>query len=272
MGTDTVGDQVGDRTTGAVAGGPGEGGATGPGRAANAARTAVVWEALAGLLDRLGGGAPLDIVDAGGGTGGAAVPLAELGHRVTVVEPSPDSLAALERRAAERGVRVRGVQGEAGDLTSLFPEGGTDLVLVHNVLEYVEDPLAALREVAGITRPGGAVSLLVTNAVAGTLHRALAGHLTEARTLLEDDRGRWGPGDPVPRRFTRPGVLELIGAAGLTGERVRGVRVFADLVPGHAWEGDAHAGRHLVELEKAAAEHPELLGIATQLHVTAHRP
>ncbi len=254
----------------AAGGGLGASGATGPGRAANAARTAVVWDALVGLLDRLGDG-PLEIVDAGGGTGGAAVPLAELGHRVTVVEPSPDSLAALERRAAERGVSVRGVQGETRDLAALFASASADLVLVHNVLEYVDDPAAALHDVVGITREGGAVSLLVTNAVAGALHRALAGHITEAHHLLGDPDGRWGEGDPMPRRFTRQQVLELIGRAGLSGESVRGVRAFADLVPGHAWEGDAHAGQHLVELERAAAEHPELIGIATQLHVVAHR-
>lgn len=254
----------------AAGGGLGASGATGPGRAANAARTAVVWDALVGLLDRLGDG-PLEIVDAGGGTGGAAVPLAELGHRVTVVEPSPDSLAALERRAAERGVSVRGVQGETRDLAALFAPASADLVLVHNVLEYVDDPAAALHDVVGITREGGAVSLLVTNAVAGALHRALAGHITEAHHLLGDPDGRWGEGDPMPRRFTRQQVLELIGRAGLSGESVRGVRAFADLVPGHAWEGDAHAGQHLVELERAAAGHPELIGIATQLHVVAHR-
>jgi SAM-dependent methyltransferase len=254
----------------AAGGGLGASGATGPGRAANAARTAVVWDALVGLLDRLGDG-PLEIVDAGGGTGGAAVPLAELGHRVTVVEPSPDSLAALERRAAERGVSVRGVQGETRDLAALFAPASADLVLVHNVLEYVDDPAAALHDVVGITREGGAVSLLVTNAVAGALHRALAGDITEAHHLLGDPDGRWGEGDPMPRRFTRQQVLELIGRAGLSGESVRGVRAFADLVPGHAWEGDAHAGQHLVELERAAAEHPELIGIATQLHVVAHR-
>ena len=95
-------------------------GASGPTRAANTARTAVVWEALKELLAQLGDREPLEIVDAGGGTGGVAVPLAELGHRVTVVEPSPDSLAALERRAAEHGVTVRGVQGETSDLASLF--------------------------------------------------------------------------------------------------------------------------------------------------------
>ena len=57
-------------------------------------------------------------LDVGGGTGGFAVPLAELGHRVTVVDPSPDALAALQRRAAEAGVadRVRAVQGDAAGL------------------------------------------------------------------------------------------------------------------------------------------------------------
>ncbi len=190
---------------------------------------------------------------------------------MTVVEPSPDSLAALERRAAERGVSVRGVQGETGDLASLFEPGSADLVLMHNVLEYVDDPAAALHDVVGITRADGAVSLLVTNAVAGALHRALAGHITEAHHLLGDPDGRWGEGDPMPRRFTRRQVTELIGGAGLAEESVRGVRVFADLVPGNAWEGDVHAGQHLVELERAAAEHPELIGTATQLHVIAHR-
>src|SRR5699024_11818127 len=97
---------------------------------ATTARRAGVWEALKDLLAQLGDRAPLEIVDAGGGTGGVAVPLAELGHRVTVVEPSPDSLAALERRAAEHGVTVRGVQGETSELASLFAPARADLVLV----------------------------------------------------------------------------------------------------------------------------------------------
>ncbi|MBE2997371.1 methyltransferase domain-containing protein [Nocardiopsis sp. HNM0947] len=246
------------------------GGTTGPARAANAARTAVVWEALQELLSHLGDG-PLEIVDAGGGTGGAAVPLAELGHRVTVVEPNPDSLAALERRAAESGVAVRGVQGETRDLASLFEEGSADLVLVHNVLEYVDEPAAALHDVVGITRSGGAVSVLATNAVAGALHRVLAGHVAEAHHLLTDADGRWGESDPMPRRFTRGQLQQLLTDSGLHPTSVRGVRVFADVLPGQAWEGDAQTGQHLVELERAVAQHPELVGIATQLHVIASR-
>ena len=56
-------------------------------------------------------GRACDVLDIGGGTGGFAVRVAELGHRVTVVDPSPDALAALDRRAREGGVEVTGRPG-----------------------------------------------------------------------------------------------------------------------------------------------------------------
>ena len=62
---------------------------------------------LTGQLDDLVAGEwrPLDIVDVGGGTGGVAIPLAGRGHRITVVDPSPDALASLERREVHLPVR-----------------------------------------------------------------------------------------------------------------------------------------------------------------------
>src|SRR5207247_4070895 len=58
------------------------------GRSLRNAPTEIVWDALQAVT----AGAVLDVVDVGGGTGGFAVPLATLGHRVTVVDPSPDAL------------------------------------------------------------------------------------------------------------------------------------------------------------------------------------
>ena len=80
----------------------------------SAARTAVVWSGLQPVLDRAAG---QDVLDIGGGTGGFAVRVAELGHRVRVVDPSPDALAALDRRARESEVEV---EGQQGDLSSLL--------------------------------------------------------------------------------------------------------------------------------------------------------
>ncbi|MGI5270787.1 methyltransferase domain-containing protein [Nonomuraea sp. CA-218870] len=240
-----------------------------------AVRTAVVWDALRAVLAELAGATgreALDIVDAGGGTGGFAVPLAALGHTVTVVDPSPDSLAALERRAKERGVVVRGLQGDAVDLGELLSPGHADLVLCHSVLEYVEDPVGALAAMAGLLRPGGAVSVLAANPVAAAIHRALAGQFDEARAALSDPLGSWGDRDPTPRRFTGETLTGLLGAAGLVAGPVHGVRVFADLVPSRLVDGEPGAAEALVALEEAASAHPVLRDIATQLHVVGRRP
>ncbi|MBN6054196.1 methyltransferase domain-containing protein [Nonomuraea sp. RK-328] len=239
-----------------------------------AVRTAVVWDALLAELARLSettGRERLDIVDAGGGTGGFAVPLAELGHTVTVVDPSPDSLAALERRAKEKGVGVRGLQGDLADLADLLDHEGADLVLCHSVLEYVDDPIGAMTAVAGLLRRGGAVSVLAANPVAAALHRALAGHFDEARAALADPEGRWGHRDPTPRRYTAEALSELLAVTGLAVGAVHGVRVFADLVPSRLVDGEPGAAEALVALEQAAAGHPVLRDIATQLHVLARR-
>src|SRR4051812_20061948 len=95
-------------------------GATGH-RSRTAVRTAGVWDYLRAALDGLAEGRALDVLDVGGGSGGFAVPLAQLGPRLPGVAPSPDSLAALERRAAETSTtdRVRAVQGDAAGLLDL---------------------------------------------------------------------------------------------------------------------------------------------------------
>jgi len=239
-------------------------------------RTAVVWDVLLDALTTLGagGGTGLHVVDAGGGSGGFAVPLAELGHSVVVVDPSPDSLAALERRAAETGTtdRIRAVQGDAADLGDLVAAESADLVLCHSVLEFVDDPDEALRALARVLRPGGVASILVPNRVAAVVARVAAGRLAEARHLLDDPDGNAGESDPLARRFGLEELQAAVIAAGLQPRLAHGVRVFADVVPATLLDGDLDAARDLLALEQAAAERPDYLAVATQLHVLASRP
>jgi SAM-dependent methyltransferase len=236
-------------------------------------RTAVVWEVLTAVLQESTAEAArsLVVLDAGGGTGGFAVPLAEAGHSVTVVDPSPDSLAALERRAAERGLSVAAVQGDLADLPDLAAPGSVDLVLCHSVLEVVDDAAVALRAVAGVLAPGGRLSLLVANRDAAVLARALSGRPDEAAHALTDPAGRWGPSDGTARRWTPGSVAELVTSAGLVVEQLHGVRCVSDLVPSAVLDTEPGAAAALLALERALSDRTPFRDLATQLHVLARK-
>jgi 2-polyprenyl-3-methyl-5-hydroxy-6-metoxy-1,4-benzoquinol methylase len=236
------------------------------------ARTAALWAALDPLV---GAGTRLRVLDVGGGSGMFAVPLARLGHDVTVVDPSADALATLRRRADNDGVgaRVRGIQGDGDLLHEVLPAAdagtaGYDLALCHYVLEVVDDPAVTLREIARALRPGGQVSIATVNRAGAVLARAVAGHPVEALALLEDRDPAPGRARPVRRRFGPDDLLALVDGADLRPGSWRGVSVVADLLEA-ASGADPRAVR---ALEVALAEASPFRDIATGLHVLATRP
>ncbi|WP_148574438.1 methyltransferase domain-containing protein [Nocardioides caldifontis] len=230
----------------------------------SAIRTAVVWEALSALLDS----SPLEVLDVGGGTGGFAVRVAEQGHRVTVVDPSPDALATLGRRSEESAVadRITAVQGELATVPELLGRDSVDVVLCHGVLEVVDDPATAVAGITEVLRPGGGLSLLVGQRHAAVVARAMAGHFGQALELLTATSPA---ADEAPHRFTSDEVTALLTDAGFGGITLHAVRVFADLVPGALVDLEPGAAEALAELEHAVADRPEYLPLATQLHALA---
>jgi 2-polyprenyl-3-methyl-5-hydroxy-6-metoxy-1,4-benzoquinol methylase len=233
-------------------------------------RAAAVWAALDPVV---GAGGRLRVLDVGGGSGIFAVPLATLGHEVTVVDPSADALATLARRAGTAGVAddVRGVQGDGDLLHEVLPalgDGGYDLALCHSVLEVVDDPAVTLREIAGALRPGGHASVATANRAGAVLARALSGHPVEALALLEDRDPAPGRARPARRRFGPDELLALVEGAGLRPGSWRGVAVVADLLDA-ASGADPAAVR---ALELALAERSPYRDVATGLHVLAARP
>jgi 2-polyprenyl-3-methyl-5-hydroxy-6-metoxy-1,4-benzoquinol methylase len=243
-------------------------------RPRTAVRTAVVWDVLRTSLAALAADVDtVEVLDIGGGTGGFAVPLAELGYAVTVIDPSPDALFALERRAAETGTAslVRGIQGDAGGVVELLGSESVDAVVCHSVLEVVDDPADALAQIAAVVRPGGVASILTANRVAAVLARVAAGRLADARAVLADPSGTTGSTDPLVRRFTMAELEALIVEAGLVPRSSHGVRVFADIAPSALLDVDPKAVDDLIALELEASQDPAYAAIATALHVLADR-
>jgi len=218
------------------------------------------------------------VLDVGGGSGVWAVPLARTGCAVTVVDPSPDALAVLRRRAVEAGCaeRIVGVQGDTDVLSELVPAGAADLVLAHGVLEVVDDLAAAVAALATATVPGGVLSVLVANRFAAVLARAVAGRIADARQLLEDPDGRLtgpdGSHDGLLRRLDTARLRSLLEDAGLGIELLQGDGVVIDLVPGAMLDATPGAAEALAELELRAAVTPPLLDVASRLHAMARRP
>jgi SAM-dependent methyltransferase len=234
-----------------------------------------VWSVLGAELERRAAtdAARLDVLDLGGGSGVSAVPLAQLGHRVTVLDVSADALATLQRRAADAGVadRVTPVQGEVERLPDAVRPGAYDLVLCHGLLEVVDSPAQTLAAVAGAVRPGGCASVLAAGRAAAVLSRALGGRLADAVRMVADPAGRWGPADPMLRRFDARELGELVTAAGLQVESVHGIGVVTDLVPGSVLDGQPGAAESLRELEAAVAGRSPYRDVAAQLLVLARR-
>jgi len=240
-----------------------------PSERRSAARTSVVWDALRPALE-----GATDVLDIGGGTGGFAVRVAELGARVTVVDPSPDALAALARRARELGVEVSGEQGDLSSLLEVVAPDSVDVVLCHGVLEVVDDPARALATIREVLRPGGVLSLLVSQRHAAVVARAMAGHFGQALAMLDATPGGDASGASrdarSSHRFTADEATDLVTRSGFEVSAVHAVRVFADLVPGSLLDLEPGATAALVDLERAVSERPEYFPLAAQLHLLAH--
>lgn len=212
-------------------------------------------------------------MDVGGGTGGFAVPLAQAGYPVAVVDTSPNALAGLTQRAAEAGVadKITAVQGDADDVAEVIAPGSARLVLCHSVLEMVEEPQVVLESIRSILADSGAVSLLTANRAGAVLARVLSGHLRAGSTLLDDSDGRSGEHDTLRRRFDPQGLLDLIAACGLAAELRHGVPVVADLLPGSSQGIETDTARALRDLEESLAGISPYRDIASAIHVLARK-
>jgi SAM-dependent methyltransferase len=229
-------------------------------------RQALIWQLLAGPLDASGRSAPAQVLDCGGGSGTFAVPIAQMGAAVTVVDISIDALATLRRRAEDAGVGelVNAVQGDVEALSDSIGAATFDLVLAHGILGAVDDVPAVLAAIAGRVRPGGQLSVLVENPVAGVLARAMAGDLDAALQELRALTAGAGPLGP-------DAVRALCAEQDLLVEAEHGIGVFGDLVPGRAL--DAPGAREALEqLESAGAGHAPFRDIAARVHLLARRP
>jgi S-adenosylmethionine-dependent methyltransferase len=131
---------------------------------------------------------PKRVLDVAGGNGLEAVRLASKGHEVTVLDPAGAMLTDAKQRAEALDVadRLHVVQAGAEDAPELFGPDSFDVVLCHNLLQYVEDRLAVLRAIMAPLRENGLLSVLAPNADSDPMRTAIR-RLDPRRALTELD-------------------------------------------------------------------------------------
>jgi demethylmenaquinone methyltransferase / 2-methoxy-6-polyprenyl-1,4-benzoquinol methylase len=102
------------------------------------------------------------VLDVATGTAAVAIELAKgaPGRTVVGLDQSPEMLAAGRARVERAGLadRIELREGRAESLP--FADGEFDALTFTYLLRYVDDPLATMRELARVVRPGGVVAML----------------------------------------------------------------------------------------------------------------
>lgn len=215
----------------------------------------------------------LHALDIGCGTGATAVLLARLGLHVTLLDASVPMLDFAERAAREAGVteRIALKEGDALQLAALFDAGSFDLILCHNLLEYVDDPGAVLSGAARTLRsPSGILSVLVRNLAGEVLKAAIKdGNLAASEQNLTTEWGHESLYGGRVRLFTRQSLQATLAEASLAMTAERGVRVVSDYLPPMVSRSDEY--ERIFELERKLGQRPEFAAVARYTHCIAHR-
>jgi SAM-dependent methyltransferase len=143
------------------------------------------------------------VLDIGAGTGNAAIPAALAGGRVIGLDLTPEMFAAARERAAEAGVEIEWIEGDAEALP--FADASFEVALSTFGVMFAPRHAVAAAETARVVRGGGRIGLATwtPEGTVGGLFRVIDRHLeadVDASPML------WGVEEHVRECFAGTGV------------------------------------------------------------------
>jgi ubiquinone/menaquinone biosynthesis C-methylase UbiE len=219
----------------------------------------------------------LRALDLGCGTGATAVRLARLGINVALLDSSPAMLEIAKRAVREAGVdgKITLKHGDAAQVANLFPAGSFDIVLCHNILEYLDDPNAVLSAAAQVLRSDstgiGILSVLVRSRAGEVLKAGIeVGDLGAAERNLTAVWGYESLLGGRVRLFTLDSLQVMTKGASLAVAAERGVRVISDYLPPQVSRREKY--ERIFVLERKLGSQPEFVAVARYIQIIARRP
>jgi ubiquinone/menaquinone biosynthesis C-methylase UbiE len=222
---------------------------------------------------------PAQVLDVGGGMGAYALPLADEGHEVRLLDP----VELHVREAAADGRLADAVVGDARELP--FEDGSADSVLLLGPLYHLTERaerLTALREARRVLRPRGLLFVAAISAFASTYDGLKHGLVAdpEFESIIERDVREGQHRNPSGRPdwfttafFHRPDELrEEVGEAGFALEALLAVEGPGSSLPDvDAWLDDPERREALLRAIRRVEAEPSLLGASSHLLAVARR-
>lgn len=215
---------------------------------------------------------PLRALDLGCGTGSAALRLARLGIHVTLLDSSQAMLELAQRAAYDAKVsdQITVQCADVTDLSGLFSVGSFDVILCHNLLEYIGEPAAVLCGAAALLRDSSAIlSILVRNQAGEVLKAAIqAGDLAAAEDALASEWAHESLYGGKVRLFTPHKMRDLLKAASVRVIAERGVRIITDYLPPKISRSEEY--ERIFEFEHKLGKRAEFAPAARYTHFLAN--
>lgn len=206
---------------------------------------------------------PLRILDAGGGNGVDAIPFAAQGHEVTVLDSSAELLNEARYHAQEEGVAgwMEFYEAELTTIPAIFPDAKFDVILCHNVLQYVEDLGAALGAICNPLLPGELLSVICINRYSEPYREALQQlQPGKAYAKLNDSTIFSQIFKLDVKAYTADDLRQALQEVGCAQLAQYGIRCVSDYIPNNDLMNDAAFFAELEQLEYAmSARYPYYL-------------
>lgn len=216
------------------------------------------------------------VLDAGGGTGRWAVPVARRGLRVVVYDISKEMLEVASGKAEEEDLNHL-ISTMEGDIRKIrFSDSTFDFVLAEgDPISYCGDPERAVRELARVLKAGRYVSAGADSAYSIAFSMLnmenepveRIGSFLESKKIYVENLGfhTWA--------FTPSGLRELFTECGLDVVELAGKPVLFLGTPetSYIFE-DQKKVRKLIEIELELCQEQSLLGLGGHLHIVARKP
>ena len=215
----------------------------------------IIWE-------QLGNPEGKKILDFGSGEGITANHFAGK-NNVTAIEPSEEMLSD-----AWKDYEYTQIVGDVNAL-SLFKDGTFDIIVCHNVLEYIDDKETVVKALARVLKKDGIISIAKHNRTGRVMQMAvLLDDFEKANALLDGGNSTASKFGAI-RYYEDEDILKW--EPGLNISEVFGIRTFWDLQQNQEKHSDKEWQDKMMKLEMRVAQIPAYREIAFFHHLILTR-